>query len=147
MGYYEDIVFDEKVYVIQNLKLKLNEFFFNEKKDSLMKQIYKDVVRLCKNNSDYNHYYIGIMNYLKSQKFKDDTLNVLKKELIILFSKPENISLNVNSNDINDIVIFSKDNYFEPFRKNIIETINSGLNQQTIYKMQIEAYVSSILKK
>lgn len=127
----------EKIQIVKN---ELSNKYYNSLKTTILSTTFKYINKNCKSHQEIFTYYLSVKEYLSSLQFKQDIINKIYRELSILFSKQENLYLNITSSDINIIVNYSINNFFEKFKNDLIDIINVDINEE-----KLNIYSSNIL--
>ena len=119
----------EKIQIVKN---ELSNNYFNSLKTIILSTTFKYINKNCKSHQEIFTYYLSVKKYLSSLQFKQDIINKIYKELSILFSRQENLYLNITSSDINIIVNYSINNFFEKFKNDLIDIIDVDIKEEKL---------------
>ena len=119
----------EKIQIVKN---ELSNKYYNSLKTNILSTTFKYIYKNCKSHQEIFTYYLNVKEYLSSLQFKQDIINKIYKELSILFSRQENLYLNITSNDINIIVNYSISNFFEKFKNDLIDIIDVNIKEEKL---------------
>ena len=124
-------LFNKRCVALSIINKYFEEKYYKEIKNSVLTRIMIDL-RKIKNNKELQTYFLSGIEYIKDDtRLKVDHQKIVTKEITILLNN--NSYLHFEENNVENIVKFIMEKYFDNFKKDLLEIYELSYNKSLCF--------------